>query len=302
MHSAAEHARFSVIIPTYNYGHYLTRAVDSALDQQVDGAPTVIVIDDGSTDHTPEVAAEYGNRIRYLRQANQGVSAARNRGLLEVRTDWIVFLDADDRLLPTALRHFEDSIGNAPGARLHFGHYYSLSSDGVRREAGRRPTMREPLKNFERFIRRFFTISRGTACYHRDVFQRIRFPVGLTHGEDIVVDGQVLACFPAASIRQPLAEIYDHPGRCRDNVQRLKACGTSVVDELFNPDILPAEAMKLRPLFLSRWYLTLGRACFLAGDFTQARSYYRLAAHHRWTSLLHVTHGVRYLQSVLRAA
>jgi glycosyltransferase involved in cell wall biosynthesis len=302
MLSCAEPIRFSVIIPTYNYAHYLDRAIDSVLHQQFEPAAEVIVVDDGSTDHTPDVAAEYGTRIRYVRQSNQGVSVARNRGIEAAQAEWIVFLDADDRLLPTALSQFAGSIRKHSAARLHFGHYFSIDEEGHRREAFRRPSMREPLKNFEAFVRRLFTISRGTACYHRTVFNRIRFPVGITHGEDLVVDGQVLACFPAASCGRPLAEIYDHPGRCRDTVSRLKDCGTAVVDALFDPAILPDSAMLLRPLFLSRWYLTLGRAAFLANDFAEARQFYRLAAHHRWTSLLHVTHGMRYLESVLRAA
>ena len=67
----------SVIIPTYNHARYLGEAIDSALAQT---HPTldVIVIDDGSTDETPEVMASYGDRIRPLRQPNQGPAAARN--------------------------------------------------------------------------------------------------------------------------------------------------------------------------------------------------------------------------------
>jgi glycosyltransferase involved in cell wall biosynthesis len=300
--SSNDQPTFTVVIPTFNYAAYLGRAVDSVLNQHDVPSPDVVVVDDGSTDDTPHVAAKYGERIRYVRQANQGVSVARNRGLDEARSEWIVFLDADDRLLPTALRDFRGSIDRHPAARLHFGHYYSVGVDGRRREALPRPKMRQPLDNFRRYLRRQFTISRGTACYHRDVFRRIRFPDGVTNGEDIVVDGQVLACFPAVSIAAPLAEIFDHPGRCRDDVARLKRCGTAVVDALFNPNILPDEALRAKPLFLARWYLTLARASFLAGDFLDARDFYRQAAFHRWQSLLNLTHGMRFLQSELRAA
>jgi glycosyltransferase involved in cell wall biosynthesis len=293
---------FSVIIPTFNYGAYLGRAIESVLNQTGEHNAEVVVIDDGSTDDTPRVAADYADRIRYIRQANQGVSAARNRGLDEAVGEWIVFLDADDRLVPTALTRFAESISNVPEARLHFGHYYSVASDGTLREAVRRPFMRRTLDNFERFLRRKFTISRGAACYHRDVFEAIRFPVGIGLGEDIVVDGQVLALFPAASIPHPLAEIYDHPGRSRDNREQRKRCGTRVVDALFDPAVLPAEALKLKPLFLARWYLTLARASYLAGDFRDARRFYAQAAAHRWSSLLHPTHGMRFLRSLLRAA
>jgi glycosyltransferase involved in cell wall biosynthesis len=90
----------SIVIPAYNYAHYLPVAVDSALAQT--HAPVeVMVIDDGSSDNTPEVMAAYGDRVVYIRQENRGLSGTRNRGLHEARYDRIVFLDADDVLLPT---------------------------------------------------------------------------------------------------------------------------------------------------------------------------------------------------------
>ena len=85
----------SVVIPTYNYGQFVTEAVQSALGQRQ--APLeVIVVDDGSTDHTPEVLKPYLDRIRYIRQKNSGVSAARNTGILAARGEWVALLDADD--------------------------------------------------------------------------------------------------------------------------------------------------------------------------------------------------------------
>ncbi len=300
--TAKSSPRFSVIIPAYNYGKYVSRAIDSALAQQGEHQPQVIVVDDGSKDDTPQVTAQYGDRIISLRQINQGVSVARNRGIQEAQAEWLVFLDADDRLLPTALDRFQASIAGDSQARIHFGHYFSTDADGSSRESKPRPPMHVPLENFRRFIQRQFTISTGTACYHRDVFERIRFPVGMTNGQDVVVDALALACFPARTIPHPLAEIFAHPGRNRDNVERLVRCGTSTVDAVFNPDILPPDAMRLKPMFLARWNLTLARACYRAGDYRRARDYYRQAAANRWTSLLHLTHGVRFLKSVLRAA
>ncbi len=92
----------SVIIPTFNYGHFLPRAIDSALAQQ--GVDTeIIVVDDGSTDHTERVLASYDEKIRVFRQKNKGAPAARNLGLREARGEFVLFLDADDWLLPDAL-------------------------------------------------------------------------------------------------------------------------------------------------------------------------------------------------------
>jgi GT2 family glycosyltransferase len=95
----------SVIIPTYNRAHLIARAVDCVLQQTYPHCH-VIVVDDGSTDATPSVMAErYGNepRVRYIRQPNAGVSAARNRALAEAKGDYIAYLDSDDLWRPWKL-------------------------------------------------------------------------------------------------------------------------------------------------------------------------------------------------------
>lgn len=95
----------SVIIPTYNYGTHVSRAIDSVLDQDYANVE-VIVVDDGSSDGTGEIIHDrYGEKIRYFFQANQGVSSARNLGLKNAAGEFIVFLDADDRLEKSAISH-----------------------------------------------------------------------------------------------------------------------------------------------------------------------------------------------------
>jgi glycosyltransferase involved in cell wall biosynthesis len=85
----------SVIIPTYNRAHAVHEAIESALGQTL--VPSeVIVVDDGSEDGTRERLAPYMNRIQYIYQENQGVSAARNTGVRAAKGDLIAFLDSDD--------------------------------------------------------------------------------------------------------------------------------------------------------------------------------------------------------------
>ena len=99
-----EAPQVSVIIPAYNYAQFLPFAIQSALMQASDDlAVEVIVIDDGSTDETPDVIAAFGSQIRAVRKINQGLSAARNTGMALARGSWFVFLDADDVLLPGVL-------------------------------------------------------------------------------------------------------------------------------------------------------------------------------------------------------
>lgn len=91
----------SVIVPSYNHGHFVGDAIES-IRLQTYRAFEVIVVDDGSTDQTKDVVTAIP-WVRYVRQDRRGLAAARNRGLAEALGDFVVFLDADDRLFPAAL-------------------------------------------------------------------------------------------------------------------------------------------------------------------------------------------------------
>jgi glycosyltransferase involved in cell wall biosynthesis len=91
----------SAVIPAYNSAATLPRAIDSVLRQTV--PVQVIVVDDGSTDGTPELLRGYGARITVIRQPNAGAGAARSLGTKAARTDLIAFLDADDAWHPDKL-------------------------------------------------------------------------------------------------------------------------------------------------------------------------------------------------------
>ena len=93
----------SIIIPSYNYARFLPQAVGSALAQNGGGCEVeVIIVDDGSTDDTSlvvrDMAGKWGERVRYIHQENQGLSAARNTGIRAAEGNFLLFLDADDLL------------------------------------------------------------------------------------------------------------------------------------------------------------------------------------------------------------
>jgi glycosyltransferase involved in cell wall biosynthesis len=91
--------KVSAVIPTYNYAQFVREAIESALAQSWSNME-VVVVDDGSTDDTAQRLAEYGDRIRTIRQENRGLSAARNTGIREASGEYIAFLDSDDVWLP----------------------------------------------------------------------------------------------------------------------------------------------------------------------------------------------------------
>ena len=97
--------KVSVIVPIYNVKQYLANSLDSIAEQKFDELE-VLLIDDGSSDGSAEIAKAYAakdRRYRYIRQENAGVSAARNRGIEEAKGDYLAFYDADDIVPEKAL-------------------------------------------------------------------------------------------------------------------------------------------------------------------------------------------------------
>jgi hypothetical protein len=118
----------SLVIPAYNKGRFLAEAIDSVLAQSYSNFE-IIVVDDGSTDETKEVAGRYSS-VNYFFQQNRGVSAARNAGLKQSKGSYVVFLDADDRLLPDALKIGVECLEAHPECAFASGHIRIIDSTG----------------------------------------------------------------------------------------------------------------------------------------------------------------------------
>lgn len=122
----------SVIIPTYNRGHCVTDAIDSALGQ-THRAVEVVVLDDGSTDGTDGLIAEryrHEPRVRYVQQANAGVVAARNAALERCTGDYVAFLDSDDTWFPWKLELQLAALTAEPRAGMVWTDMEAVDPDG----------------------------------------------------------------------------------------------------------------------------------------------------------------------------
>lgn len=120
----------SIIIPAYNQAGYVLQAVQSVLDQTHPDFELVIV-DDGSTDETPQLLTNIlDQRVRIVRQANGGLSAARNTGIHESSAPLVAFLDADDYFMPDMLEVLVAYLGNHPDIGLVSGETIIVSEDG----------------------------------------------------------------------------------------------------------------------------------------------------------------------------
>ena len=108
----------SVIIPTYNRCDLLKRAINSVIKQTIT-PKEIIIVDNGSTDQTYQMVSSLFPEINYFIEKKRGVSAARNKGILESKSKWIAFLDSDDAWKPTKLeKQMEFSIFNQDKYRI----------------------------------------------------------------------------------------------------------------------------------------------------------------------------------------
>jgi glycosyltransferase involved in cell wall biosynthesis len=158
----------SAVTPAYNRAEYLGEALESALSQ---GVPwlEVVVVDDGSTDGTPEVCKGFGDRIRCHRQANAGQSAAINAGVALARGTWIALLDSDDAWLPGRLARQRALLDGAGEARLVYGAVEYMDAAG-RTIPDPRPPRATPTGDILGELLRGNFLRTPTAMFRRDAF------------------------------------------------------------------------------------------------------------------------------------
>lgn len=201
--------RFSIIVPVYNVGPYISMTLRS-LQIQTFADFEVIAIDDGSTDGSGDVIDEYAasdSRIRVIRQKNSGVSAARNAGLENARGEWVMFVDGDDALRYDALQLLSDCILRHPSAdMIGFGYDKTdaVTPDLIAGSAGINPYS-ETECNCRESVG-FGALDRYMACmgaYKRKMLRGLRFE-HLRNGEDVLFcncAAFLTACFVATNAR-----------------------------------------------------------------------------------------------------
>jgi glycosyltransferase involved in cell wall biosynthesis len=122
----------SVVINTYNYERYLPKAIESALRQHTETVSVeVVVVDDGSTDRTPEIAAEYSAVIMYHRQSNGGQALAIQKGLRLASGEILCLLDADDEFTDGKIQQVIDAFRAAPQCGAIYNSYICVDGTGV---------------------------------------------------------------------------------------------------------------------------------------------------------------------------
>jgi len=205
----------SVVIPVYNAGKAICRAIDSVLAQTLTDYE-IIVVDDGSTDNTPEIIKKYGDKIRYIRQENSGASIARNTAIQAAKGKWIAFLDADDEWLPDKLKMQMELLHRNPDLMWCAGNF--IQTDGIR-SAPRisPPVIRNALAGRDYFLNYFEEAAKGrcfiatpTVILKKNIFEKIGlFDPHFLRGQDTDMWWRIAHIHPKTGyIAEPTVKVY----------------------------------------------------------------------------------------------
>ena len=157
----------AVVITTYNHAHFLEAAIESVLSQ--DPKPReIVVVDDGSSDQPEERTSRFPD-VRIVHQTNAGLAAARNRGLRETSSPYLVFLDADDRLISGALAAGRRSLDQDESAAFTYGRYEIYNT--FTSERTRAVNTRVPKQAFSHFLRENCIGMHGAVMYRRSAIE-----------------------------------------------------------------------------------------------------------------------------------
>ncbi len=162
----------SIIIPSYNHGRFLPQALKSVLSQSFSDFE-VIVVDDGSTDDTSEIISDYLDRVKYRYQVNQGPSASRNHGMREATGEYLMFLDADDVLLPGKLEIQVKALEQHPEWGVVYSAWQYMDQTGTPILSAVRPKKQGQL--LKEWLLRSFFFPPGCALMRQECFQTCGF-------------------------------------------------------------------------------------------------------------------------------
>lgn len=276
----------AVVIPTYQYGHYVGRAIESALGQSRPPAE-VIVVDDGSTDDTASVLARYAPHVRLLRQENRGVAGARNAGILASTAPLLAFLDADDVWEPTKLEAQVRRWQAEPHIGLVHCGVLRVDSDGhviARQTEGAQGQVAEDLL----LLRTPGILGGGSGVMvPRAVLEAVgRYDERLSTSADWDLYLRIALSFPVAFVPDPLVRYTVHGRNMHLNLAAMEHDVLLVLDRTFTTK--GATLGRLRNQALANLFMTLAGSHFAAGDFGLACRYVARSARHRPAKLAYV--------------
>jgi glycosyltransferase involved in cell wall biosynthesis len=272
--------KVSVVIPTYNQASFIDETIRSVLNQTFQDFE-IIVIDDGSTDNTPEVISALP--VRYFRQENQGCSAARNHGIKLSSGEYIAFLDSDDVLMENALEKGVDVLDRHPEVGFSYGQAYMMDENGrihrVRKSSFLDSSTIVDGTEQIRELLFFNRIPMSTLMVRRHCLDDVGgFNEELKNFEDRHICIRLAKRYSAAYIAEPLVKYRVHPNQIHKSVNHRLAekAHLLILREIFeDPDTAP-HFHYLKSRAYSYCYYRIARYAY-GKDMRLARHYLRKA-------------------------
>lgn len=269
---------FSIIIPVYNKANTICRTLDSILCQSFNDYE-IIIIDDGSTDDLEQALDKYKFQIRLIKQENQGVSAARNRGISESSGEFVCFLDADDEWLPMHLELLTNAIKMYPEEVFFSTLFKQINPDQTVKSKLACLKDYSEISIIEDYFKMMLDyshvfINTDTVCIAREVLLRENFVIGEAKGEDTDLWYRLAAYYNLVLIKRETALYHQEDSTAtRDGFNPVEWFFAKRENELLSNNDIPINKRKHIAELLERWRCACFRDAILKGNSKDAKKW-----------------------------
>jgi glycosyltransferase involved in cell wall biosynthesis len=267
--------KISVIIPTYNHGRYVGKAINSVLNQTYKDFE-IIVVDDGSTDNTRHLIDTYENQIEYIYQENQGLASARNTGIQASQAKYVAFLDADDWFAKENLEIKVAYMEDHPDAAWVYSDWQYLDDKGNYLEKGSTIFKYAHKKLtghlFEELVYNRNFISPCTVALKKKILEEVGyFDPSVICQEDLDLWLRISLRYPAHYIDKVLVYVTALPGSLSRDFSKWVSGNAVIVEKLKH--LIPRNLKnreKILDKIIADKHTFLGRDFFQRGRFNEA--------------------------------
>lgn len=289
----------SVIVPTHNCRDYICESIDTVLNQSYKNIE-VVVVDDGSTDDTKRLLEQYGARVTYYYQEQQGVAAARNFGLKQVRGPLVALQDADDRWLPNKIEAQVRALQRFPESKLVFSDYATFDKSGVIL-----PSACSRFPHLQLWLDQHRV--QGTSMAHGQLYWELMlgncigtcsvlavkdalaeyngFDGAFKTGEDLDLWLQISTKYPVLYIDEVLAEYRVNPSGLSGSLETRNMTWSfdraRVREKHLRQNLVPASIRRKVERLQRKHCWELGRACLDGGKHEKARDWFLTGIRYR---------------------
>ncbi|MEO7539939.1 MAG: glycosyltransferase [Pyrinomonadaceae bacterium] len=277
----------SVITPVYNAGKYLAATIESVLAETY-GNTEYIVINDGSTDDSAEIARSFGDRIIFIDKPNGGVASARNTGVAAAKGEYIAFLDADDLWLPEKIERQMPAFETGDNVGMVFCGVAFIDQNGNAQGGG------DGVVSHKQLIRNILLMTgttgyvSSTGVFDKRVFDDVGgFDSDLSTSADADFICRLSTRYGITAVDEPLAMYRVHGAQMHHNLAALEHDMNIVLGKLYASDDLATEVAELRAKAYSSLESTLAIGFLIKGKFGIGLSHLATAARYDLGTPIH---------------